>query len=206
MTVNVETYFTDGCGRCPLGGTPQCKVNKWQKELTFLRALILECGLTEVSKWGVPCYVFQKNNVLILSALKDYCAVGFFKGALLNDAEGILVQQTDNVQSGRQLRFTNLAQVVERENKVREYIYEAMEVEKAGLKVEYKKTSEFDIPDELRHKFDEIPDFKDAFEALTSGRQRGYLLYFSAPKQSKTRASRIENCMPKICDGKGLHD
>jgi uncharacterized protein YdeI (YjbR/CyaY-like superfamily) len=206
MTTNVEVYFIDGCGRCALGGTPQCKVQKWQTELAILRSLILDCGLTETSKWGVPCYTFQNNNVLILSALNEYCTIGFFKGVLLVDTNGILIQQTENMQAERQLRFTNVREIVERETIVKEYIFEAIEVEKAGLKVEYKKTSEFPIPEELQHKLAENPAFKTAFEALTSGRQRGYLLYFSAPKQAKTRVSRIENSMPQIFNGKGLHD
>lgn len=206
MTTNVEVYFIDGCGRCALGGTPQCKVQKWQTELAILRSLILDCGLTETSKWGVPCYTFQNNNVLILSALNEYCTIGFFKGVLLVDTNGILIQQTENMQAERQLRFTNVREIVERETIVKEYIFEAIEVEKAGLKVEYKKISEFPIPEELQHKLAENPAFKTAFEALTPGRQRGYLLYFAAPKQAKTRVSRIENSMYQIFKGNGLHD
>jgi uncharacterized protein YdeI (YjbR/CyaY-like superfamily) len=206
MTTNVDVYFIDGCGRCALGATPQCKVNKWQKELAMLRSFIVDCGLTETSKWGVPCYTFQNSNILILSALNEYCTVGFFKGALLADTYGVLIQQTENMQAGRQLRFTNIQDIVARETIVKEYIFEAIEVEKAGLKVDYKKTSDFPIPKELQDKLAENHAFKTAFEALTPGRQRGYLLYFAAPKQSKTRVSRIENSMPKIFNGKGLND
>jgi uncharacterized protein YdeI (YjbR/CyaY-like superfamily) len=206
MTTHVDVYFTDGCGRCALGGTPQCKVHKWEKELAVLRSFILDCGLTEESKWGVPCYTFEKNNILILSALNAYCTIGFFKGALLADTHGVLIQQTENMQAERQLRFTNVREIIERETMVKEYIFEAIEVEKAGLKVELKKTADFPIPEELQDKLAENPAFKTAFEALTPGRQKGYLLYFAAPKQAKTRVSRIENSMPQIFNGKGLHD
>jgi uncharacterized protein YdeI (YjbR/CyaY-like superfamily) len=206
MTKNVEVYFTDGCGRCALGGTPQCKVNKWPKELSLLRNFILDCGLTEESKWGVPCYTFQNKNVLILSALNEYVCIGFFKGALLSNTNGLLIQQTENMQAERQLRFTNLQEIIKHENTIKEYIFEAIEVEKTGLKVVLKKTSDLEIPAELQYKFDENAAFKSAFEALTPGRQRGYLLFFSAPKQSKTRVSRIENSVLQIFNGKGIHD
>jgi uncharacterized protein YdeI (YjbR/CyaY-like superfamily) len=206
MNQDVDTYFTQGCGRCALGGTPECKVHKWQKELALLRQFILDCGLTEASKWGVPCYMYNKNNVFILSAFNEYCSIGFFKGALLADSQGILIQQTAHMQAVRQLRFTDVEGVLAQETIVKEYIFEAIEIEKAGLKVAVKKTSELSISEELHDKFTENPAFKAAFEALTSGRQKAYLLYFAAPKQATTRASRIEKWRAQIFDGKGLHD
>src|SRR5881392_3456974 len=182
------------------------KAKKWQEELEKLRTIVLDCGLTEELKWGVPCYTFQKSNIVLIHAFKEYCALLFFKGALLNDADGILIQQTKNVQAARQIRFTNVREIDKIEPILKAYIKEAIEVEKAGLKVNYKKTSEFKIPEEFQKKLDEIPALKTAFEALTPGRQRGYILYFSAPKRSKTRESRIEKCMQQILDGKGLND
>ena len=182
------------------------KSKKWQEELEKLRNVVLDCGLTEELKWGVPCYTFQKSNIVLIHAFKEYCALLFFKGALLNDANGILIQQTKNVQAGRQIRFTNVREIVRMKPILKAYIYEAIEVEKAGLKVNLKKTTEFIIPEEFQNKSDEIPALKTAFNALTPGRQRAYILYFSAPKQSKTRASRVEKCMQQILNGKGLND
>jgi uncharacterized protein YdeI (YjbR/CyaY-like superfamily) len=182
------------------------KAKKWQAELEKLRMIVLDCQLTEELKWGVPCYTFQKSNIVLLHVFKEYCAFLFFKGALLNDANGILIQQTANVQAGRQIRFTNVREIVEMETILKAYIYEAIEVEKAGLKVNYKKTTEFIIPEEFQKKLDRVPALKTAFDALTPGRQRAYVLYFSAPKQSKTRESRVEKCMQQILDGKGLDD
>jgi uncharacterized protein YdeI (YjbR/CyaY-like superfamily) len=182
------------------------KAKKWQEEFEKLRMIILHCGLSEELKWGKPCYTFQKSNIVLIHGFKEYCALLFFKGALLHDADGILIQQTENVQAGRQIRFTNVREIVEMETILKAYIYEAIEVEKAGLEVNYKKTSEFILPEELQNKFDEIPALKTAFDALTPGRQRGYILYFSAPKQSKTRESRVEKCMQQILNGKGLND
>lgn len=202
----VDLYLLDGCGRCSLAKTPKCKVNKWHNELVKLRLLLLECGLTEDLKWGVPCYTFKKNNVILLSAFNEYCAVSFVKGALLNDNQGILIRQTENTQATRQLRFTNVSEINELETVIKAYIFEAIEIEKAGTKVNYKQTAEFKIPDELQKKFDEIPALKIAFEALTAGRQRAYILYFSAPKQSKTRLARIEKYIPQILNGKGIND
>ena len=169
------------------------KAKKWQEELEKLRKIILDCGLTEELKWGVPCYTLQKSNIVLIHTFKEYCAVLFFKGALLNDADGILIQQTENVQSARQLRFTNVQEIIKMETILKAYIYEAIEVEKAGLKVEFKKPAEFKISDEFRNKFDEMPALKTAFTTLTPGRQRAYLLHFSEPKQSKTREARVEN-------------
>jgi uncharacterized protein YdeI (YjbR/CyaY-like superfamily) len=182
------------------------KAKKWQEELEQLRTIALDCELTEELKWGCPCYTFQDNNIVLIHAFKEYCALLFFKGVLLNDANGILIQQTENVQSARQIRFTNLLKIVDSVGIIKAYIYEAIEVEKAGLSVELKKTEQFTVTEEFQHKLDQIPALKTAFEALTPGRQRAYLLYFSAPKQSKTRESRIEKYIPQILNGKGLND
>jgi uncharacterized protein YdeI (YjbR/CyaY-like superfamily) len=182
------------------------KSKNWQKELEQLRIIVLDCGLTEELKWGVPCYSFQKSNIVLIHVFKEYCALLFFKGALLNDANNILIQQTENVQSARQIRFTGFREIVEMESILKAYIYEAIEVEKSGLKVAFKKTKEYTIPEEFQDKLKENPKLKTAFKALTPGRQRAYFLYFSAPKQSKTRESRIEKSIPQILDGKGLND
>ena len=182
------------------------KATQWQKELKKLREIVLECELHEELKWGVPCYTFQKSNIVLIHAFKEYCALLFHKGVLLTDANSILVQQTENVQAARQIRFSSLQQIDEMESILKTYIYEAIEVERAGLEVEFKDTSEFIIPEEFQTKLDESPSLKSAFDALTPGRQRGYILYFSAPKQSKTRTSRVEKSLPQILDGKGLND
>jgi uncharacterized protein YdeI (YjbR/CyaY-like superfamily) len=182
------------------------KAKKWQKEFEKLRMICLDCGLTEELKWGHPCYTSQKSNIVLIHGFKEYCALLFFKGALLKDPKGILIQQTKNVQAARQIRFTNVRAIVEMEPILKAYIHEAIEVDKAGLEVSYKKTSEFKMPEEFQRKLDEMPALKTAFEALTPGRQRGYLLYFSAPKQSKTRGSRVEKCLQQILNGKGLND
>jgi len=182
------------------------KAKKWKEEFERLRAIVLDCGLSEELKWGKPCYTFQNSNIVLIHGFKEYCALLFFKGDLLKDAKGILVQQTENVQAARQIRFTNVREIDKIEPILKAYIKEAIEVEKAGLKVDYKKTADFAIPEEFQNKLDEIPALKTAFDALTPGRQRGYILYFSAPKQSKTRESRIEKCMQQILDGKGLND
>ena len=182
------------------------KATQWQAEYKKLRMIILDCGLTEELKWGCPCYTFQKSNVVLIHGFKEYCALLFMKGALLQDANGILIQQTENVQSARQIRFTNVQEIVEMEPILKAYIDEAIEVEKAGLEVEFKKTTEFTVPEEFINKLEEVPGLQDAFEALTPGRQRAYLLHFSAAKQSKTRESRIEKWLPQILNGKGLND
>ena len=182
------------------------KATRWREEFEKLRMFILDCQLTEELKWGKPCYTYQKSNIVIIQGFKEYCALLFVKGALLNDAEGILITQTENTQAARQIRFTNLREIVEMEPVLKAYVHEAIEVEKAGLKVDFKKTTEFVIPEEFQNKLDEIPALKTAFEALTPGRQRGYILYFAAPKQSKTRESRVEKYIPRILDGKGLND
>jgi uncharacterized protein YdeI (YjbR/CyaY-like superfamily) len=182
------------------------KAKKWQKELERLRMIVLNCQLTEELKWGVPCYTFQKSNIVLIHVFKEYCAILFIKGALLHDVHGLLIQQTENVQAARQIRFTNVREIVEMGPILKAYIHEAIEVEKAGLKVNYKKATEFIVPEEFINKLEEVPGLQDAFDALTPGRQRAYILYFSAPKQSKTRESRIEKCMQQILNGKGLND
>lgn len=192
MNPTVDFYFT--------------QANKWQEEIRKLRMIILDCGLTEELKWGVPCYMLEKRNIVLVHVFKEYCAVLFFKGDLLNDANGILIQQTKNVQAARQIRYTSFQEIVEMEAILKAYIYEAIEVEKAGLKVDLKKTSEFTMVQEFQKKLDELPALKTAFAALTPGRQRAYMLYFSAPKQSKTRVSRIEKSIQQILNGKGLND
>ena len=182
------------------------KNKKWKEELKQLRKIILKNKLSEELKWGVPCYTFEQRNIVLLHAFKEYCAILFHKGVLLKDPKGILIQQTKNVQVARQIRFTSLQEIVKMESVIKAYIKEAINVEKTGLKVKLKSTQEFDIPIEFQKQLDELPDLKKAFGALTPGRQRGYLLYFSQAKLSKTRISRIEKCMDKIYDGKGLKD
>jgi len=182
------------------------KAKKWQEEFEKLRMIILDCGLTEELKWGVPCYTFEKRNIVLIHGFKEYCALLFFKGALLKDPKGILIQQTKNVQAARQIRFTSAREIVKMKPILKAYIYEAIEVDKAGLKVNFKKTTEFIIPEEFQDKLDEIPALKTAFDALTPGRQRAYVLYFSAPKQSKTREARVGKSMQQILSGKGLND
>ncbi|USK67639.1 YdeI/OmpD-associated family protein [Peribacillus frigoritolerans] len=182
------------------------KAKKWKEEYETLRNIVLDCELTEEFKWMHPCYTFENKNIVLIHGFKEYCALLFHKGALLKDAHGLLIQQTENVQGARQIRFTNVQEIVATESILKAYIHEAIEVEKAGLEVEFKKNEEFIIPEELHNKFDDNPALKTAFEALTPGRQRAYILYFSQAKQSKTRESRIEKCMQKILDGKGLKD
>ena len=180
--------------------------DKWQQELEQLRMIVLGCGLTEELKWGCPCYSFLKSNIVLIHIFKEYCALLFFKGALLKDANGILIQQTKNVQAARQIRFTNVKEIVKKKTILKAYIYEAIEIEKLGLKVKLKKTTEFKIPEEFQQKLRKTPALKTAFYALTPGRQRAYMLHFSAPKQSKTREARIEKCTQQILKGKGLND
>jgi len=191
------------------------KAKKWQREFEKLRMIILDCGLTEELKWGQPCYTrptgssgraFQKSNIVLIHGFKEYCALLFFKGALLHDAKGILIQQTENVQAARQVRFTNVREIVKMQPILKAYIYEAIEVEKAGLKVNFKKTTDFIIPEEFQNKLDKSTALKKTFDALTPGRQRAYIFYFSQPKQSKTREARVEKYMQQILNGKGLND
>ncbi len=182
------------------------KASKWQDEFEKLRMIILDCGLTEELKWGQPCYLFEKKNIVLIHGFKEYCALLFFKGALLKNSRGILIQQTENVQAARQIRFTSVREIVKMEKILEAYIYEAIEVEEAGLKVSLKKTKEFPMPEEFQKKLDKNATLKTAFKALTPGRQRGYLLYFSAAKQSTTRESRIEKYTKQILNGMGLND
>jgi len=192
MNPKVDAYFSNA--------------KKWQKELRKLRRILLDCQLTEELKWGKPCYAFDNRNMIVILPLKEHCALLFFKGALLKDPNGILIKAGENTEAGRQIRFTNIREIVEMEAVLKAYIHEAIEVEKAGLKVNFKKITELKIPEEFQKQLDEIPALKTAFDALTPGRQRGYIFYFSAPKQSKTRKSRVEKCMQQILDGKGLND
>jgi len=182
------------------------KAKKWQEEYDKLRTIVLDCGLTEELKWGCPCYTFEDSNIVLIHGFKEYCALLFMKGALLKDAKGILIQQTENVQVARQIRFTHVDEIERLEPVLKTYIKEAIKLEKAGVKAPLKKTSEFKMPDEFKNVLDGTPSLKKAFYALTPGRQRGYLLYFSSAKQSKTRESRIEKSMPKILKGQGLED
>ena len=182
------------------------KAEQWKQEFEKLRRIILDCGLTEELKWGVPCYTFETKNIVLIHGFKEYCAILFVKGALLKDTEGILIQQTENVQAARQIRFTNARDIVEMETILKAYINESIQAEIAGLKVNYKKVTEFSMPEEFISKLEEVPGLQEAFEALTPGRQRAYILYFSAPKQSKTRAARVEKYIEQILNGKGLND
>jgi uncharacterized protein YdeI (YjbR/CyaY-like superfamily) len=178
----------------------------WKKEYTRLRVIVLDCGLTEELKWGVPCYTYNNHNIVLIHGFKEYCALLFHKGSLLKDTDKILIQQTENVQSGRQVRFTNLREIEALESTLKTYVYEAIEIERLGLKVTFKKTIEYDIPEEFQTFLDNDPDLKKAYEALTPGRKRGYLLYFSQAKQSKTREARIAKCIEKMLEGKGWNE
>ena len=182
------------------------RAKKWKPEMTLLREICQDCGLTEEFKWMHPCYTYQGKNIVLIHGFKEYCALLFHKGALLKDTDKILIQQTQNVQSARQIRFTGLQEIIDLKPTIKAYIFEAVEVEKAGLEVPMKKTSEFKMPDEFKEALDKDPDLKTAFQSLTPGRQRGYLLYFSQAKQSATRANRVEKLIPKILQGKGLND
>ncbi len=205
MNTKVDLYLEDGCGRCSLYKTPECKVHTWQEELIHLRRLVLECGLSEELKWSQPCYTYNGNNLLLVAAFKDFATLSFFKGALLKDPKTILVAPGENSQATRQFRFTDSRQIIEKTAIIKQYIYEAIEVEIAGLKVAFKKQLE-PIPEELAEQFSLHPTLKKAFENLTPGRQRGYVLYFSQPKQSTTRKARIEKYMPQILKGQGIQD
>jgi uncharacterized protein YdeI (YjbR/CyaY-like superfamily) len=206
MNPQVDIILEEGCGRCKLVGTPQCRIIIRNLEMKALREIALETGLDEEVKWGFPAYTFKKKNIFMLGSFKEYSSIMFFKGALLSDAEQILVQPTENTNSGRQLRFTNANEILKIKMTILQYIFEATELEKSGAKVEAKKTSEYPMPDELKNKFKELPELKAAFEKLTPGRQRGYLLHFSQAKQSATRLSRIEKCMEAIFIGKGMNE
>ena len=206
MTHQAEIYFSEGCGRCSLGGTPDCKVHRWPRELALLRRIVLDCGLHEEVKWGIPCYTYHQKNIVLIGAFKEFCSFSFFKGALLEDPEQILEKPGQNTQAARIIRFTNFERVLELEDILKAYIFDAIELEKSGQKIILKQTSEFTVPEELERKMEEIPLLKQAFYSLTPGRQRAYLLYFSEPKQQKTRESRIEKYLTKILSGKGFTD
>ncbi len=182
------------------------KESKWQDSYKLLRSIILDCGLSEALKWGVPCYTYKGSNVVLMHGFKNYCALLFNKGALLKDPYKLLIQQTKNTQSARHLRFTTIDEIHQQKSKIREYVFEAVEVEKAGLKIAFKKTEDFEMVEEFQSALAEDPSLKRAFENLTPGRQRGYLLHFSSAKQSKTKRSRIDKCIPQILKGKGLND
>lgn len=206
MNPKVDWYFSKN-------NLPAGKAGKWQEEIEALRTIVLDClpagqagGLTEELKWGCPCYTYKERNIVLIHVFKEYCALLFFKGSLLKDPKGILVQQTENVQAARQIRFTNVREIVKMKPILKAYIYEAIEVEKAGLKVPLKKTKEFKMPEEFRNRLEKLPALKKAFYSLTPGRQRGYLLHFSSAKQSKTREARIEKYTRQILNGKGLDD
>jgi len=201
-----DIFFTDGCGRCSLGGTPACKVHLWEKELEMMREILLGCNLQEERKWGVPCYTYQNKNIALLGAFKEYCAISFFKGSLLEDAAGVLSKPGENSQAARLFRFTGLQKIEEMQALITSYVFEAIEIEKAGIKVAFKKIEEHAIPEEFQRQLDTMPALKAAFHALTPGRQRAYLLHFSGAKQAATRASRIEKCIPRILEGRGFNE
>jgi uncharacterized protein YdeI (YjbR/CyaY-like superfamily) len=182
------------------------KAGTWQEAIRQLRMIVLDCGLTEELKWGCPCYSFEGSNIVLIHVFKEYCALLFFKGALLKDSKNILIQQTKNVQAARQVRFTNVKEIVKLEKTLQAYIHQAVAVEKGGLKVELKTTTAYTVPEEFQTKLNKLPKLKAAFDALTPGRQRAYLLHFSAPKQASTREARVEKYIPQILNGKGLND
>ncbi|MGW8314539.1 MAG: YdeI/OmpD-associated family protein [Bacteroidales bacterium] len=205
MNPEVDQYLALGCGRCSNYATPQCKVHNWPEELDQLRRIVLECGLHEEVKWSQPCYTFQGKNILLVTAFKEYAALAFFKGSLLKDPQKILVAPGQHSQASRQFRFTGKRDVLEKESVIKAYIQEAIELEKAGRNVYFSREAG-PVPNELQDKFDELPALKSAFEGLTQGRQRGYILYFSQPKQAATRISRIERSINRIFKGKGIND
>jgi uncharacterized protein YdeI (YjbR/CyaY-like superfamily) len=205
LNPEVDLYLADGCGRCDYYATPKCKVKKWQEELQTLRQIVLDCGLTEELKWSVPVYTLQNKNIAIVSAFKDYCSLSFFKGALLKDQNKILAKQGESSQAARIIKFTGTREILKLLPILREFIFEAIELEKNGEKVIYKKNLE-PVPEELKNIFKELPVLKNAFYSLTPVKQRAYIIYFSQPKQSETRVSRIEKCKQKIMNGEGLND
>jgi len=205
MNTKVDLYILDGCGRCAYYATPSCKVKNWQVELEALRQIVLSVGLTEELKWGVPCYTYNEKNIAIVSAFKEYCSISFFKGALLEDPHLRLTKPGEGSQAARLIKFTNYNEIITQTEILKAYINGAVELEKSGKKIEFKKNPE-PIPAELLTKFDELPALQQAFFALTPSRQRGYIIYFSQPKQAHTRSSRIEKCILKILNGEGLND
>lgn len=206
MTKTVDDFFRIGCGRCSLVGTPECKVHTWQMELITLRSFAVETGLIEESKWGYPCYTYDGKNVIMIAAWKDNISLSFFKGALLEDANNLLVKPGENSQVVKMFRFQSMDDLLSLESTIKAYIFEAIEIEKAGLKVEVQPVTHLDYPEELEQAFQEDPFFQEAFENLTPGRQKGYLLQFNQPKNSATKIARIEKYKSWIMEGKGLHD
>ena len=206
MIPNVETYFNEGCGRCSKMATPLCRVRTWEKELQLLRSIIVECGVTEELKWSHPCYTFQNKNIVMLGTTKAFCAISFFKGVLLEDNQKVFIAQTENTQATRQLQFTSTDQIKNLKDTIKAYIFEAVELEKSGAKVAYKEPTAIAIPEEFHYFLDRDEELKTAFEGLTPGRQKGYLLHFSEPKQSKTKTARVEKWMDQIKRGKGMND
>jgi uncharacterized protein YdeI (YjbR/CyaY-like superfamily) len=206
LNPQVDAYFAQGCGRCSLFDTPQCRVHKWQEEMQTLRNYLLEAGLTEERKWGNPCYTFLGKNVVMLGALKEYCSLGFFKGSLLHDPKGLLVAAGENSQASRQLRYTSVKDILRDKKHIAALIGEAIKAEQEGKKVVFKSVHEFPMPIELKQRFEDNPAFEKAFHALTPGRQRGYLLHFAEPKQSANRVARIDKYEEQIMRGEGLHD
>jgi uncharacterized protein YdeI (YjbR/CyaY-like superfamily) len=202
----VDDFFTRGCGRCALFETPQCRVHKWQEEMQLLRDILLDAGLTEERKWGNPCYTHDSKNIVMMGALKEFCSIGFFKGSLLPDPNQLLIAAGENTQASRQLRFTETKSIEKIKSQITAFVLEAIQLERDGKKVASKPVNEFPMPDELVQTFKESPTLEKAFYALTPGRQRGYLLHFSEPKQSKTRLARIEKYHDQIMRGEGLHD
>ena len=204
--IEIDKYLSDGCGRCPLGGTPDCKVHTWQDELKLLREIVLDCGLTEERKWGVPCYTIEGKNVSIVSALKSYASISFFKGVLISDSHNILEKPGENCQSDRVIRFTSVEAIRSREPVVREYIHQAIQIERSGEKVNFDAKFDLELPLELANRLTLSSELMRAWENLTPGRKRGYVLFISAAKQSKTREARIDKYIPFILRGKGMHD
>jgi len=207
MTKDIDTYFNSGCGRCKLFDTPQCKVHTWHDELELLRKVIVEStNLNEEMKWGMPCYSINKKNVLMLAAFKEYCSVSFFKGALIKDPENLMVSPGENSQAFRQFRFRSVEEIKSHQDKLKMFIYEAIELEKQGAQITFKKPEEYAVPEEFQHRLDKDPALKEAFYTLTPGRRRAYLLHFGQAKQSATREARIEKHLSAIRNGKGLND
>ncbi len=203
---SVDDYLISGCMRCKFGGTPQCKVHDWKEELIRLRALMLACGLTEEVKWGAPCYTLDGKNILMVSALRDHASIGFFKGALLKDPKGLLTRPGENSQAMRTFRFTSVKEITTNAAAIKAFVKEAIALEKAGKKVAFKKVADHPVPEEFQKALKRSAALKKAFEALTPGRQRSWLLHFSAPKQSETRAARVAKSIPMIMEGLGMND
>jgi uncharacterized protein YdeI (YjbR/CyaY-like superfamily) len=206
MITDIETYFTSGCGRCKFFDTPQCKVHTWSQELALLRSLVNECMLMEQVKWGMPCYTLNGKNLIMIAAFKGYCSINFLNGALLEDADGILEKQGENSHAVRLIKFTDVKKVLRLQDLIKAYIFEAIEIAKAGLKIPVKAPIAYEMPDELIVAFKNNVVLKNAFNELTPGRQRSYLLHFAQAKQSKTKVARIEKCIPQIMKGKGHNE